>query len=105
MNLNPRVKKAKAEKGYKIHLVFSNGENKVFDASPLINQGIFRELINQTVFKSIRVSHGSVQWPGGQDICPDPLYEDSIPVRHVGVAESRSKYSIKPKKRQSRGSR
>ncbi len=97
MKLNPRVKKASAEEGHTLHLVFTNGEEKLFDVSPLLDQGIFRELRNDSVFKSVKVSHGSVQWAEGQDICPDTLYEDSISMKHASVAESRIKYSSKRK--------
>ena len=97
MKLNPRVKKASAGEGHILHLVFTNGEEKLFDVSPLLGQGIFRELHDESVFRSVKVSHGSVQWAGGQDICPDTLYEDSIPMKHASVAESRSKYSRKRK--------
>jgi len=31
-------------------------------------------------FNSVKVFLGSVQWRGGQDLCPDTLYMDSTPV-------------------------
>jgi hypothetical protein len=65
---------------YTLTLTFANGEVKMFDVKPYLNIGIFRELQEQRVFNSVRPFLGSIQWQNGQDICPDTLYLDSVPV-------------------------
>jgi len=80
MTLNPRVTGVVPEADYRLRLTFSNSEVRIFEVGPLLDKGVFRELKNESAFKSVRLWHGTVQWSGGQDICPDTLYEDSVPV-------------------------
>ena len=104
MKLNPRIKKVKPQTHYRLRLTFSNGEIRVYDASPLLEQGgVFAELKDESAFRSVHPWHGSVQWAGGQDVCPDTLYEDSIPLGQAQAAAVREKSASygtkKPKKK------
>ncbi len=81
--MNPRVIAVKANSDYTITLTFTNGEVKRFDVKPYLERGIFQELKDLRVFNSVRPVLGSVQWSGGQDFCPDTLYEDSVPLVDV----------------------
>jgi len=79
--MNPRVKEVKPLENYKLLLIFTNGENRIFDVGPLINERKrFKELENSILFNTVKASHGTVEWIHEQDICPDWLYEDSISV-------------------------
>lgn len=99
MKMNPRVKSVQPKAGYWLRLVFSNGEERDYDVRPLLDQGgVFRELKDESAFRSVHSWHGTVQWAGGQDICPDTLYEDSVPVRifePAMVRETGAKYGTK----------
>ena len=72
--MNPRVKDVCPNQDYTINIVFDNGEEKVFDVTPYLDRGIFRELKDKTLFQTVKPSLGSVQWKNGQDFCPDTLY-------------------------------
>jgi hypothetical protein len=76
----PRIKDVKPEFDYTLFLVFENGEKKRFDVKPYLDIGIFKELHNRDFFNSVRPFLGSIQWNGGQDFCPDMLYEESLSV-------------------------
>jgi len=78
--MNPRVKGVRPNADYTIRLLFTNGETRCFDVKPYLDKGIFRELRPLEVFNAVRPFLGSIQWPGGQDFCPDTLYMDSVPV-------------------------
>lgn len=78
--MNPRVKKVFPLADYKLHLVFKNDEEKVYDVEPFINEGVFAKLKEGSNFNTVEPFQGSLSWQGGQDICPDMLYEDSIPL-------------------------
>ena len=65
---------------YTLTLTFANDEVKTFDVKPYLTIGIFRELQDQGIFNSVRPFLGSIQWQNGQDLCPDTLYLDSVPV-------------------------
>jgi hypothetical protein len=77
--MNPRVVAVEANANYTLTLTFTNGEVRTFDVRPYLETGIFRELREPSQFSSVRPVLGSVQWVGGQDLCPDTLYEDSVP--------------------------
>ncbi len=68
---------------YRLLIEFDNGEKRIFDVKPLLVNAEgkwFGELLNESYFKMVRIGGLSVEWPHEQDICPDCLYEDSVPV-------------------------
>lgn len=76
--MNPRVKNVKANPDYTLEIEFTNNEVKIFDAKPYLDIGIFRELKDYNRFRNVKPFLGSIQWAGGQDLCPDTLYLESI---------------------------
>ena len=78
--MNPRVKAVTSNPNYTLTLVFTNDEVKAFDVKPYLHVGIFRELRDLTLFNSVKPFLGSIQWKNGQDLCPDTLYLDSVPL-------------------------
>ena len=87
--MNPRVKSVRAMQDYKLQLTFTNGEKRIFDIRPYLSKGVFQELMNETLFQTVRVSLGSIQWQNGQDLCPDCLYIESKPLQSV-IASKRT---------------
>jgi hypothetical protein len=77
--MNPRVKNVTPTNNYELILEFENGEIKKFDVKPYLNKGIFKKLKDKEKFKKVRQFLGSICWEEGQDLCPDTLYEESIP--------------------------
>jgi hypothetical protein len=75
--MNPRVKDVSPNNDYTINIIFDNGEERIFDVSPYLDKGIFKELRDMNVFKSVKPVMGSIQWKHGQDFCPDTLYLSS----------------------------
>ena len=65
---------------YQLRVRFDNGEVRIFDVKPLIRGSWMGELADKVYFKTVRIGGLSVEWPHEQDICPDQLYENSIPV-------------------------
>jgi len=77
--MNPRVKKVSINANdYQLNLLFTNGEQGVYDCSSLLTFGVFKELKDKQYFSQAKVIDGTVVWPHEQDICPDTLYLDSI---------------------------
>ena len=74
--MNPRVKKVVPKSDYELKLTFTNRELKIFDVKPYMMFGIFADLKNKDLFNAVKVCDGTVEWPGGQDFCPDTLYEE-----------------------------
>ena len=97
--MNPRVKSVKPQTDYRLKLTFTNGEVRVFDVTPYLGTGIFRELRDVDVFNSVRPVLGSIQWDNDADLCPDTLYERSIPAEKLQVAETRARYGAKRRRK------
>ena len=72
------VKEDKPIDNYKLILTFENNEVKIFDMIPYLDKGIFQELKDENLFKAVKVSFDSIEWPNEADIDPETLYEDSI---------------------------
>jgi hypothetical protein len=75
--MNPRVKSVEPIENYNLKIEFLNNETKIFDVKPYLEIGIFKELKNIHQFKKVKPFLGSIQWEGGQDLCPDTLYLES----------------------------
>ncbi len=93
--LLPRVRTVKSNDDPTLHLRFTDGKQKRYDVKPLLSFGIFRELKDTSYFKSVRVSNGTVQWPHEQDICPDTLSLDSLPMKERVSSRRKSSHSIR----------
>jgi hypothetical protein len=65
---------------YKVLLGFNNGDTRVFDYEPHINEGIFVKLKNPVYFTRAAIEHGTVAWDGTLDFAPEFLYENGVPV-------------------------
>ena len=78
--IRPKAVDVKPMDGYKLFVVFDNGEQKIYDAKPLIRGDWFGQLEDIKVFNTVHVSGLSVEWAGGQDVCPDDLYYSSVSV-------------------------
>jgi hypothetical protein len=90
--MNPRVAAVTPTDDYKLEITFTNGEVGLFDCSPLLDFGVFKEFQDIDYFKRAFVEGGTVAWPNEQDICPDTLYAESTKL--VG---SESEQTIEPK--------
>ena len=64
--------------GYTLHLKFKNGEEKIFDMKPYLETGIFKELKDEKIFKTVKVSFDTVEWANKADIDPETLYHESV---------------------------
>ncbi|MBQ6632447.1 MAG: DUF2442 domain-containing protein [Romboutsia sp.] len=73
------IKDVKPIKNYKLILTFTDDSVKLFDMKPFLEKGIFKELRDETLFKTVKVSFDTIEWFNGIDIDPETLYEDSVP--------------------------
>lgn len=73
---------------YKLHLIFENKEERVFDVTPYLDIGDFVKLKDISQFKSVKVSFDTIEWANHLDLDPELLYEKSIPaVEHFELVE------------------
>lgn len=62
---------------YKLLLIFENDEQRIFDMSSYMEKGIFTELKDLNIFKSVRISYDTIEWGNGADLDPELLYKES----------------------------
>ncbi|NQU38628.1 MAG: DUF2442 domain-containing protein [Lentisphaerae bacterium] len=84
------VKEVTPLDGYELLLTFGNGEVRTFDMKPYLDHGVFAQLRDERVFRTVHVSFDTIEWENGADLCPEVLYSESVAVRKV--AEERVPY-------------
>lgn len=77
--MNPDVIDIQPLDNHVLRLIFEGGEIRDYDASTLLEFGIFRELKDPSYFERAYVEFGSVEWPNGQGLSHDTLYLESVP--------------------------
>lgn len=78
--MRPKAIDVKPLDDYKVLVIFDNGEKRLFDINPYMIHKIFAELKNKEIFKTVKIGGLSIEWINGADICPDELYNNSIPI-------------------------
>lgn len=71
------VKNVKALEGYKLLVTFENDESRIFDMSPYLTIGKFKELKDKSLFRSVKICFDSIEWANHMDIDPEFLYRKS----------------------------
>ena len=77
------VIKVKALDDYQLELTFENDETRIFDVKPYLNTGLFKTLKNESIFKQVKVSFDTIEWPNGIDLDPEVLYAKSKALEEV----------------------
>lgn len=67
------VKKVKPLPDYKIYVEMEDGNKGIFDMTPYLDHGVFKELKNIDYFNQVYILFGAVTWPNEQDIAPETL--------------------------------
>lgn len=63
------------QKGYGLHLRFSDGVEGTLDLSSLAGRGVFADWLEPGAFEQVRLNEfGVPEWPGKAELCPDALY-------------------------------
>ena len=73
------VKAVQPQPDYSLIITFANGEQRIYDARPLLKENIYAQLRNPTFFLRAKADCGTVVWSDEVDIAPEHLYECSVP--------------------------
>ena len=76
----PRPIQVKPMNHYKLLVTFNNGEQKIYDAKPLLTLPMYKKLNQQNFFFQAKADGMCVYWNDAIDICPDAMYRESVPV-------------------------
>jgi Protein of unknown function (DUF2442) len=77
------VKAVKPLSDYRIYVEIEDGRQGDFDMKPYLDRGVFRELKDVHYFNQGGILFGAVSWPHEQDIAPEILIEDMVPVETI----------------------
>ncbi len=58
---------------YRLYVELADGRKGIFDMSPYLQFGLFRELRDVHYFKQVDILFGAITWPHEQDIAPETL--------------------------------
>ena len=76
--ITPDLIDVKALDGYKLSLAFADGKRGVFDCSPYMHYEFMEGVRSPEKFSMVFADHGTAAWPGGEDLCPDDLYRNTM---------------------------
>jgi hypothetical protein len=75
----PNIIQVQPLENHRLKLTFETQENRIFDVTPYLTQGIFTELKDPNYFRQVQLFFGGIQWPNEQDFSRDTLYLLSQP--------------------------
>lgn len=90
------VKFVKPLPDFRIYVEIEDGSRGIFDVSPYLERGVFRELRDVQYFNRVGILFGAVTWPNDQDIAPGTLLSEMLPLEslapespdHAGAASA-----------------
>lgn len=71
--------KVKVLPDYLLLLTFNNSEERILNMKEYLDKGVFQELRDYNLFRTVRVSFDALEWDNGADLDPDIIYEQSVP--------------------------
>lgn len=81
------VKTVKPLSDFRIYVEVEDGQRGVFDLKPYLDHGVFRELKDVHYFNQVGILFGAVTWPHDQDIAPETLLAEMVPVESTAPDE------------------
>ena len=70
-------------------VIFSSGEKRLFDVSPLLQYPAYTPLSDPKVFQTAQVDHGLIVWLDGDiDIAPESVYAHSFPYNDSSIVSA-----------------
>lgn len=77
----PDIIEVRALEQYFIYIKFKNGEEKIYNMTEHIEKiKFYNKLKNRVYFEKIKPRGDTIEWQNGEDVAPENLYYDSIPI-------------------------
>jgi hypothetical protein len=81
------VKTVKPMSDYRIYVEIEDGRKGIFDLKPYLDKGVFTELREVDYFNRVGILFGAVTWPHEQDIAPETLIAEMVPIDHESAMQ------------------
>ncbi len=75
-----RAKSIRPLDDYKLLILFTNGEQRLFDFKPLLDLPAFQPLRDIEFFRRVYIECGTAAWSEDIDIAPETLFAESVPL-------------------------
>lgn len=62
---------------YRLEIMFSNGEERIFDFKPLLDMQCYKPLQDVETFRRVYIDQGTAAWNDDIDIASETLFEFS----------------------------
>jgi hypothetical protein len=89
MNAYFAVKDVQPIENFELILTFSNKEKRLFDVKPFLKKGIFKELLDEKMFKTVHVSFDTIEWDNEADLDPEILYKLSKKINSKKIVKAK----------------
>jgi Protein of unknown function (DUF2442) len=66
---------------HRIYIEIADGRKGIFDLKPYLDFGVFQELKDINYFNQVGILWGAVTWPHEQDIAPETLLAQMLPIQ------------------------
>ena len=70
----------KALENFLLYIKFQNGEEKIYDMKEMLKFDYYKNLREKENFKTVNVFGVTLKWSTGEDIAPEKIYFNSIPL-------------------------
>ena len=75
-----RIKSVTPLEGRSVRLELTNGQRVLRDLTGIMQGPVFEELLmDERLFRQVRVEAGGLAWPGGADLCADAILWAGLP--------------------------
>lgn len=76
----PRIKSVKALDNFSLEITYVSGEKKLYNMEKNLKYGFYKKLNNIGYFKLVKSVDTTLEWPDGEDIDPNELYDNSVTI-------------------------
>lgn len=78
--IEPMPEEVRALEGFLLYIKFKNGEEKIYDMNEMLKFDYYKNLRNKEIFKTVKTFGITLKWSTGEDIAPEKIYFNSIPL-------------------------
>ena len=80
VQIEPMPENVRALEGFLLYIKFKNGEEKIYDMNEMLKFDYYKNLRNKEIFKTVKPFGVTLKWSTGEDIAPEKIYFNSIPL-------------------------
>jgi len=86
---HPKSTSVECRPDYTLLVEFDNGERGVLDMKPYLDQGVFRELLDLSMFRTAHIAFDTVAWDNDIDLHPAWVYHKTVKTESAQTGRAR----------------